>query len=260
MRGWAAFNAGFTPDNLKSAIAFFDKALALDPNDFRALEGKAEIQMLQLQVFGIGSEHAREVTDDAGAALDRVLAAQPDNAHAHLTKSQFAKMKSVATKTTEPLDIWLAETNAAIQSDRNLAPAYSEKGHYMIATGRASEAPALLEQAIRLDPHDPGVNIWQWQMCNAYAHLGQWEQAIDWCQNSAASNPALFWPYFELAASYAWLGRSADAANAVYELEKRMPGVSVQLYGRLQDFPNAQFQSERNRLMEGLRKAGLRES
>jgi hypothetical protein len=97
----------------------------------------------------------------------------------------------------EPLDIWLAETKA-IASDRNLAPAYAEKGHHMIATGRASEAPALLEQAIRLDPHDPGGNIRQWQMFNAYAHLAQWEQAIDWRQKSAASNPALFWRYFEL--------------------------------------------------------------
>jgi TolB-like protein len=259
MRGWAAFNAGFAPDNLKSAAAFFEKALNLDPNDRRALEGKATTQMLELQAFGIGGEHPREVLDGAGAAIDRVLAAQPDNAHAHLTKGALAKMRSVLTKTTEPLDIWLAEMDAAIAADRNLAPAYSEKGHYMIASGRASEAPALIERAIRLDPHDPGASIRQWQMCDAYAHLAQWEQAIDWCQKSAASNPALFWPYFELAASYTWLGRAEDAARAVAELRKRNPDATVELYRFLQDFPNPRFVYERDRIMEGLRKAGLPE-
>ena len=33
---------------------------------------------------------------------------------------------------------------------------------------------------------------------NAHAHLAQWEKAIAWCQKSAASNPAMFVPYFEL--------------------------------------------------------------
>lgn len=73
-------------------------------------------------------------------------AAQPDNAHAHLWKGQVAKMRSVATRATEPLDVWLAETNAAIASDRNFSAAFAEKGHYMIATGRAPEAFEFLNR------------------------------------------------------------------------------------------------------------------
>ena len=67
------------------------------------------------------------------------------------------------------------------------------------------------------------------------------------------------WPYYELAACYGWLGRTADAANAVAELRKRRPEASVQDYGMMQNYPDPQFVRERERIMEGLRKAGLPE-
>lgn len=110
---------------------------------------------------------------------------------------------------------------------------------------------------MRLSPRDPGRNIWQWQICNAHAHLAQWAQAIEWFQKSAATNPELFWPYFELAAAYGWLGRSGDAANAVAELRKRKPDATVQRYRALQDFPNPKFATERDRIMEGAAQSGV---
>ncbi len=252
MRGLAAFYHGFTPENLNNALEYYDRALQLEPDDWRALEGKAEAQMVGLMSLGLGKEHWLQILDDAETAVDRVLAAQPDDAHAHLTKGLVAKVRAQS-------DVWLAEVSAAIASDRNLAPAYAEKSHHMITDGRSPEAFDLVEQALRLDPHDPGRNIWEWYMCNAHAHLAQWEQAIEWCQKSAATNPAFFWPYFELAAAYGSLGRSADAANAVAELLKRKPDATVQTYRTLQGFPDPKFVSERDRIMEGLRKAGLPE-
>ena len=150
-------------------------------------------------------------------------------------------------------------SNDAIAIDRNLAPAYAEKGHYMITQGRSPEAFDLVAQALRLDPHDPGRNIWEWYICNAHAHLAQWEQAVEWCQKSAATNPEFFWPHFELASAYAWLGRPDDAAREVRELHKLMPDATVKLYRALQDFPDQKFRDERDRIIEGLHKAGLPE-
>jgi tetratricopeptide (TPR) repeat protein len=152
------------------------------------------------------------------------------------------------------------ELNAAIESDRNLAPAYAEKGHVMVLLGRPEEAFEPVEQALRLDPLDPGRNIWEWYMCNAYAHLAQWENAIDWCQKSAASNPSLHWPYFELAAANAWLGRVPEATAAVTELRKLRPGFTVHDYLILPKPENAKWRREDERITEGLRKAGLPES
>ena len=66
--------------------------------------------------------------------------------------------------------------------------------------------------------------------------------------------------FFRTLGAYGSLGRPADAANAVAELRKRRPEASVQDYGNLQDFANPTFISESDRIIEGLRKAGLPES
>ena len=113
------------------------------------------------------------------------------------------------------------------------------------------------EQALRLSPRDPGRNIWQWQICNAHAHLAQWAQAIEWFQKSAATNPELFWPYFELAAAYGWLGRSGGRRQRRGRTRKRKPDATVQRYRALQDFPNPKFATERDRIMEGAAQSGV---
>ena len=250
MRGWAACSRGLTPDNVAEAIDDFNKALQLDQNNEQALAGKATVEVIGLLDFGIGRERFDEVIWEAEAEIDRAIALQPNDAGAH-------SIKGVIAEATGRYDLWLAEINATIALDRNFAGAYAEKAHYMIAHGRAAEAFDLIAKALRLDPQDPSLYIWQWFACNAHTHLAEWEQAIDWCQRSAATNPATFWPYYELAASYGWLGRTADAANAVAELRKRRPEASVQDYGMMQNYSDPQFFRERERIMEGLRKAGL---
>ncbi len=128
----------------------------------------------------------------------------------------------------------------------------------MIAHGRSAEAFDLVDKALRLNPQDRSLYVWQLFACNARAQLAEWEQAIGWRQRSAASNPSTFWPYYELAACYGWLERTADAAHAVAELRKRRPEASVQDYAMMQNCPDPQFVRERERT-EGLRKAGLPE-
>jgi len=43
----------------------------------------------------------------------------------------------------------------------------------------------------------------------------------------------------------------------VDEVHKLMPDATAHLYGVLQNFPDPTFVTERDRIMEGLRKAGL---
>jgi adenylate cyclase len=252
MRGWAAFNQGFTVDNLNRAVDEFVQALRLDPDNIEALIGKAIASVARLYNYGVGDYV--EVKYEAEQAANRVLSVQPGRASAHM-------IRVLVFEGLGRYDAALAEARAAIANDRNFAAAYSETGFILTVLGRAEEAFAPIEQALRLSPRDPTRNVWEWHACHAHAHLAQWNEVIEWCGKSIASNPSYFAPHIELAAAYGWLGRSEDAHSAVSEIEKLRPGFTVENYVGGPDVPaDAKYKAERARIAEGLRKAGLPES
>ena len=100
------------------------------------------------------------------------------------------------------------DADAAIAIDRNFARAYAEKGSYLVASGRAAEAFELVEQGPAARPAGSVTRTeLEWVLCYAQAHLAHWEQAIEAVRKIGRDQPSTFWPYFELAASYAWIGR-----------------------------------------------------
>jgi adenylate cyclase len=155
----------------------------------------------------------------------------------------------------------IAEQNAAIAIDTNFAWAHADLGFDQTLSGRAVEASPELETALRLSPRDPARNIWELLICDAHAHLAQWEQTIEWCRKSIATGPPNVWAYAELAAAYGWTGRDAEARAAVAELLKLTPGYTVQSWAafgpRLSD--DATYLREHSVILEGLREAGAPE-
>ena len=109
-----------------------------------------------------------------------------------------------------------------------------------------------------MSPRDPLLNNWYFNICHAYAHLGQDDAAIEWCRRSVAVSP--FWiSYVDLASAYAWTGRTAEAKAAVIELRKLMPSYTVDRWINAGFSDNPVFLSQYQRIVEGLRKAGLPE-
>src|SRR5205823_1006104 len=81
-QGAASRNKGPTPEHLASAKRFFEKALALEPNNVEALVGRAYVEAISAGSF---------VTDDrlgrfavAEATLVKALSLVPDHAQAHM--------------------------------------------------------------------------------------------------------------------------------------------------------------------------------
>jgi len=135
-------------------------------------------------------------------------------------------------------------------------------GMTLILSGRAEEALKPIEQALRLDPHDSARNVWEYYACDAYAHMGKWDQAAEWCEKSEGSNPEYLPARFDLAAAYGWLGRSAEAYGAVAEILNRIPGFTVKRYLEYEHRWRSGAETwtiEDERIAEGLRKAGLPE-
>jgi adenylate cyclase len=249
MQGWAIYNRKRTKDNIKEARNVFERSLNVDKDLISGRIGLA--RTLSTLVAARWSDNLDVDLALADELITPVLNIEPNNAMAHLVKGDIHRMR-------RELDQAQSEYQTAIENDRNLAAAYATAGLTKTLQGISSEARPLVSESLRLSPRDPLINIWKFWMCHSYTHEALWNSAVSWCNKSIADGP--YWmAYVDLAASSAWLGRKEDATRAVDELVKLMPGYTVQKWARADWSRNPIFLSEYQRIVEGLRMAGLPE-
>ena len=165
-------NLQYTKANVDEARGYFERALKLDPQLFMALLGLARVYTDRSNASR-GADRADNI-DRAEALVARVLSVEPNNATAHWINGALLLAK-------KQLSAAIAEQSAIIAIDSNFAWAHADLGYLQTLTGRAAEAFPELETALRLSPRDPSRNIWEFLICNAHAHLAQWDQVIEWC-------------------------------------------------------------------------------
>jgi adenylate cyclase len=234
------------------AVALAERALALDPQNVRALTVLATALLDR-----VGDQWSDDPAGDlarAEKATDAAWALQPENSSVHYVKGYLYLAK-------EQWGPSITEFETATALDPNNAKAYADASFDKIFLGHAEDGFTGVETALRLSPRDPQLPWWQFYMCVFHAQLAQWEQAIPWCSKSAAGQPEVFYPLADLAAAYAWLDRDKEAKDAAAQLQKVYPGFTVQtwagIHRRFSGDPtfNARFQLT----VEGLRKAGVPE-
>ncbi len=125
--------------------------------------------------------------------------------------------------------------------------------------GRSEDGFADVETALRLSPRDPLVPWWQFFMCALQANLAHEEQAIPWCNKSAAGLPQVYLPLLHLAAANALAGHDTEAKEAAAQLLKVYPGFTVQGWASIHWSDDPTFNARYQRVTEGLRKAGVPE-
>jgi tetratricopeptide (TPR) repeat protein len=134
-------------------------------------------------------------------------------------------------------------------------------GYGKILIGRAEETEAHVGEALRLSPHDMASYFWMDFAGFAKLHLGSYEQAVAWFQQSNEANRNHALSFLHLAAALAQLGRldearSAAAAglalNPAYTVSRRRASWTAQ-----SDDPTYLAQLEP--IFEGMRKAGIPE-
>jgi adenylate cyclase len=251
MRAMAKGNT--TGDNKSingEAIDLNERALALDPQNEPAMVNLAF--GLTDRVGNLWSEDPTSDITRAEKLSDSALALQPDDAWAHLAKSQvfFSKRQWKAA---------ISQTEAALADDPNNASAYANLNFWNMFLGHSEDGFAGLETALRLSPRDPLVPWWQFNICHLHTHLAQWEKAIEWCGKSIASGNDTMYPYVDLAAANAWAGHDKEAKEAVAQLRKLYPDFTVQSWAGIHWSDNPTFNEQYARIVEGLRKAGLPE-
>src|SRR3984885_10438370 len=251
-QGLAWFNKGRTPDSMAQARSFFDRALTADPDNVDALVGSARAHQIEGVFFFVTDRAAAFAT--AEAKLTKALSAAPDHARGHM---QLGFVDIYTERAAEGI----VKCEHALALDRNLAYAHAYIGIGKVFIGRPEETESQIAEALRLSPRDTMAYVWMAIAATAKRHLGVWEEAVAWSRRSIEANRNFPESHFELAAALTQLGRLDGARSAVSAGLVLNPNFSV---SRARAFFTAEssdpkYLAQTERILEGMRKAGLPE-
>jgi adenylate cyclase len=135
-------------------------------------------------------------------------------------------------------------------------------GAYLDA-GRPEKTIEVSDRAIRLSPHDPLLWALYIDKGLAYTALNESAQAIDWYRRSLALNPQYVLAQMNLISELALNGQEAEAREMLKRyLSASGPRVRTLAERKANHYSfsdNPAYLAWGNRLIEGLRKAGMPE-
>jgi TolB-like protein len=250
-QGMAWANRGLAPENLSQARGLFERALVLDHRNIEALVGTAFVDTMR--GTGMMTNDRSVHLAAAEATITKVLSMMPNHAMAHCL---FGVVQIFTNRAAHGI----AECEQALELDRNLAQAHGWIGLAKSFTGRAEQTEAHVLEAFRLSPRDNKTYDWMTMSGIARIYLGDDEGAAAAFRRSIETirNVAPFVHFF-LAAALTHLGRHDEARAALQAGLALDPTFTI---GRLRAGAagdNPTYLSQRERVVDGLRRAGLAE-
>ena len=249
-QGTACWHKGQSPEILSQARGYFERALARDPGNVEALLGAAWTDAMRGTVF-MGDDRAQRLVA-AETAATRILSLAPNHAFAHFVLGYVQIFTNRVTQ-------GIAEAERALALDRNLANAHAFIGVGKTFAGRAEETEAHVQDALRLSPRDSNAYQWMASVAATKLNLGADAEAAQWARRAIEANRNFPLAHFWLAAALAQLGRLDEARQAVQPGLALAPGFTIARYraGVQSDHPT--YLAQRERIIEGMRKAGVPE-
>lgn len=195
-------------------------ALAAEPDNVDLAVALAALQMRGIQMVWYAPDEAAAAEAQAGAALERALAAKP-NAIAVLEMQ--CRFLSATNRFVESL---VSCARAASLDPWNGLALYLI-GLGQLHLGRFEDALATFRQADQFDT--PPVSRWTWRLGVGWAQLmlGRGDDAVPWIEQSIAITPGTGRSHMLLAAAYQQAGRGAEARAAMQEGLRLRPGTTA---------------------------------
>ena len=140
----------------------------------------------------------------------------------------------------------------ALLLNPNHSVAWAYKGLYFIYIGKPEDALSVLQQAARRNPFN---HTWYlWFVGLAYYCARRYQEAIQPLRRSIDHNPKFIAPRRTLAACYAQLGKSKEAAKQTEMILDLDPDFSLEKLSSMLSYRDS---ADLEHYLEGLRKAGL---
>ena len=217
------------------------RAIALDPKYAAAHSALGETFHVAISMGWAESpdEYWKRVETHAGEALK--FDSSDVRAHILMARRYLAYNRHLEAQT---------EIDRAIAINPNDADALAGRGNILMWLGKTDAAIESLELALRIDPELNDFD--RFALTLAYYLKQRYVEAIEQAELNLRRNPGARFNEAVLAAAYAQVGRSADAARVSERVRQTDPMFDSATYGNKFLNPN-----DLAALRDGLRKAGL---
>ena len=140
----------------------------------------------------------------------------------------------------------LALGEKAVALNPNSAESHLKLGKIFIFADRWEESIPEYKTAMRLNPIPPSYYFWSLGL--SYGLIGQYEDAIQWCEKAVRQDPDSFFAHLMMSVVYSWSGQDEDARAEAAEVLRLNPQFSLEKFEKKAGI----------RLVNALRKAGLK--
>jgi adenylate cyclase len=242
---WHTFQ--YKPEDRERALAFFHRAIELDPSFASAYAGLGYAHYVYI-ILGVSPNRQEDIDRafEAGKTAVRLDERDPFGwvalARAHLLRAEH--------------EAAIAASDTAIALNPNFAQAHYGRAHALWHAGRPGDAVASHDEAMRLSPLDPV--LWGYLASKAIALLllGRFEDAIALSQRSQRHGTSPIFSHLAEISALGHLGRSDEAHDAIRRARQKKPDVSIAYVDQTLPITDPRC---RQTLLDGLRKAGLPE-
>jgi adenylate cyclase len=250
MRAWAMWCRNEQSANTEAQRLARD-ALALDPDCVRALATLAHSLITDIAL--------RVRNDIPVAAAESEAAARRATAQVARHPTVYGALGAAITyqgRFEEGLGV--LEAQAAMNP--NFPFTHIWMGITNLFLGRPTAAIPHFERSIQLNPHAPALSTLYRNISVAHFHAGNDGEALAFAERSVRLPTPWARSYETLAAVYGGAGLLDDARAAVEVLLQRWPGYSIARHRAEMVSRRPDFLAQRERYLEGLRRAGLPEA
>jgi TolB-like protein/Tfp pilus assembly protein PilF len=249
-RGWALVYAGKLPANYEAARAFFQQALARDPQAVDALAGIGWTSAIMVL-----DGWSRAPDDDiatAAEAADKALSIDRNHVVANHVRGFLFRLERRSQSAHDAF-------RTVVALNPNFAAGHAQLAISELELGRPQAVRPAVEKAMRLSPRDPSLGPWLAFVGMAELHMGNDDAAILWLNRAIDTGTPVARHQAYMASALALAGRMAQAQAALATFRDARPAATIASLRASARSTIATFLTQQERLFQGLRLAGLPE-
>jgi tetratricopeptide (TPR) repeat protein len=249
-QGQAWFNKGLNSENLAQARSFYERALALDPDNLSALTARLNVDLML--VGQAMADDPAERLAAVEASVIKLLARFPNNAVVHYL------MCAVQIRTNRGAE-GIAECERALALNPNLANVHAQIGYACLLNGRPEETEGHIREAMQASPRDTNMYIWIGFIAAAKLYLGADEEAVAGLRRTLEFNRSYGLAHFYLGAALELVGRRDDAQAEAQAGLTLNPQFTIRRFRAGANSDNPTFLKQRERIIQAMQRAGVPE-